>query len=90
MESLPAKGIASGASAVAMAGCALSLSVHLLALFGVYSKGILNFTMYLFTGLFPFFLLAVLAQEGLLSEFSFGDRMLRTLNPKFAHKVTWS
>lgn len=89
MTTLPAKGIASGASAIATAGCALSLSVHLLALFGVYSNLILNFGMYLVVGVFPVFFLAVLAQEGLLSKFSFRDRMLRMFNPKFAHKVIW-
>jgi hypothetical protein len=87
MTSLPGKSLARAVSTVAIAGCALSLSVHVLALIGVYSKSILNFEIGLFTGVFPVFLLAVLAQERLLTKFTFQDRMIRMLDPKFGHKV---
>jgi hypothetical protein len=89
MNALPGKSVARGMSTIAMAGCALSLSVHVLALIGVYSKYILNFGKGLFIGVFPVFFLAVLAQERLLSKFTFRDRTFRMFNPKFAHKVTW-
>lgn len=71
-----------------MAGCALSLSIHILALIGVYSKSILNFATSLLVGVLPVFFLAVLAQERLLFKFTFRDRMFRMFNPRFAHKVT--
>jgi hypothetical protein len=89
MNTLPGKSVARGVSTIAIAGCALSLSVHVLALIGVYSKSIVNFGRGLFIGVFPVFFLAVLAQERLLSKFTFRDRMFRMFNPKFAHKVTW-
>jgi len=86
MKTLPAKGVARAVSVVAMGGCALSLSVLTLALLGFHSKTLLNFQIALFVGVFPVFFLAVLAQERLLSEFSFRDRV-RMNNPEFGLKV---
>ncbi len=87
MNPLPGKRFASAVSVVAMAGCVLSLSVHVVTLLGLYSKAIFNVQIGLFLGVFGMAFFAILAQERLMSEFSFFDR-LRTLNPKFSFKVT--
>ena len=87
MNILPGKSFARGISAVAVTGCVLSLSVHLLALAGASSKSLLKLALGLLVGVFPIFFLAVLAQERLLSKFTFRDRMIRMLNPKFARRV---
>jgi hypothetical protein len=87
MMVLPAKGFARGVGVLAVAGSALSLLVHALAALGFYSRAILNFESYLFVGLFPALIIAGVAYNRLLSEFSYNDRM-RMYNPKVWLKVT--
>jgi hypothetical protein len=82
MSSLPLKGLARTLSVIALAGLALSISVHLLALLGFHSKAILKFQIGLFLGIFPMFILAYLAQERLLSELSLRERWGN-------HKLIW-
>ena len=86
MNGLPAKGLARALSAVALAGCALSICIHLIALLGFYYKAILNFQLALMFGIFPLAIPVVLAQERLLSELSFRDRMF---GRKLGYNVTW-
>jgi hypothetical protein len=87
MKPLPAKGLARSSSWVALAGCGLSLSMHALALLGFYSKEILNFQLALFVGVFPLFIPVILAQERLLSEFSFSfGEHLRLIYTKIGRK----
>ena len=74
------KTTARGLSSVALAGCALSLCVHLLSLVGFYSKAVLDFQICLCLGVFPFGLTAILAQKALLSAFptfAFSSRVAR-------------
>ena len=68
-NSLPARGLARALGAVALLECALSVSVHLIALLGFHSKGILNFQIGLTFGIFAMFIPTYLAQWLLLSEF---------------------
>jgi hypothetical protein len=68
-NSLPARGLARALSVVALVGCALSISVHLIALLGFHSEGILNFQIGLLFGIFAMFIPTYLAQESLFSEF---------------------
>jgi hypothetical protein len=86
VSSLPAKGVARALSGVDLVGCALSASVHLVALLGFHSKAILNFQIGLFLGIFLMFVPAFLAQERLLSKFSSRDRF-RMFDPRFSRKV---
>jgi hypothetical protein len=69
VNTLPAKGLARALSAVALAGCALSVAVHLIALLGFHSKALLNLQVSLFFGVFLMFVPAVLAERLLFSEF---------------------
>jgi len=69
-----------------LAGCALSVCVHLIALLGSHSQALLNFQLGLFVGVFVLFVPAYLAQERLLSEFSSRDRF-RMFDPRFSSKV---
>ncbi|MGC1341468.1 MAG: hypothetical protein WA854_04035 [Candidatus Binataceae bacterium] len=73
-------------SAAALAGFALSGAVNLISLLGFYSRPILSFQIDLVFGMFFVSLFAGLAQERLMCQFSFRDR-LRTMNPKLASKV---
>lgn len=69
MNSLPARGLARALSVVSLVGCALSVSVHLVALLGFRSKGILNFQIGLSFGIFAMFVPAFLAERLLFSGF---------------------
>jgi hypothetical protein len=73
--SLPAKGLARILIVVAFAGSALSMSVHLLILFGHYSEFLFHLQTCLFIVLFPIAIFAVSAQERLRSEFSTAEKM---------------
>jgi hypothetical protein len=86
VKSLPAKGVARALTAVALAGCSLSVCVHLIALLGSHSKALLKFQLGLFVGVFVLFVPAYLAQKRLLSEFSSRDRF-RMFDPRFSNKV---
>jgi len=86
VKSLPAKGLARALSVVALAGFALSVVVHMISMVGFHSQIFLRFQIDLFFGMFFLFLPAALAQERLLCQFSFRDR-LRTFNPKLASKL---
>jgi hypothetical protein len=77
-NSLPAKGLARALSVVALAGCALSLCINLIALLGFHSKAILNFQIDMVLGIFPMAIPTVLAQERLLSELFFLDRVRKS------------
>jgi hypothetical protein len=68
-NSLPARGLARALSVAALVGCALSVSIHLIALLGFHSQGILNFQIALTFGIFAMFIPAYLAQQWLFSEF---------------------
>ena len=74
-NSLPAKGLARALAAVSIAGCALSVCVHLIVLLGFHSKAILSFQVGLFLGIFPLGIPAFLAQERLLARWSFRERV---------------
>jgi hypothetical protein len=69
VNSLPATRLARALSVVALVGCALSVFVHLIALLGFHSKGILNFQIGLSFGIFAVFIPAFLAERLLFSEF---------------------
>jgi hypothetical protein len=86
VKSLPAKGFARALSAVALAACAMSVCVHLIALLGSHSKALLYFQLGLSFAIFGMFFPAYLAQERLLSEFSSRDRF-RMFDPRFSRKV---
>jgi hypothetical protein len=66
---LPAKGLARALSAVALAACAMSVCVHLIALLGSHSKALLNFQLGLSFGIFAMFIPVYLAERLLFSEF---------------------
>ncbi len=93
VTALPAKGLARAMGVLAMAGSALSLSVHTLAVIGIYSRAILDFESYLFVGSFPVLIFASLAYNRLLAHLPFGDRS-RIYNPivwfRVARKITGS
>ena len=78
MKSLPAKGVARALAAVSIAGCALSISVQVIALLGFHSKALLNFQIGLFLGMFPLAIPTFLAQERLLPRLPFLDRVRRS------------
>ena len=79
MKSLPAKGVARALTAVSIAGCALSILVHVIALLGFHSKALLNFQIGLFLGMVPLAAIpASLAWERLLPRLSFLDRVRRS------------
>jgi hypothetical protein len=71
---------------MALAACAMSVCIHLIALLGFHSKALLNFQLGLFLGVFVLFVPAYLAQQRLLSEFSSRDRF-RMFDPRFSSKV---
>jgi len=83
---LPAKGFARVLSNLALAGCALSVLVHLITLLGVYSKAIFNFQMGLFVAAFPMSLPILFAQSRLMSALSPGDRV-RLFDPTHNSKI---
>jgi hypothetical protein len=83
---LPAKALAHWIGVLAIAGSALSLSVHTFAALGLYSKAILGFEIYLFVVLFPILIIAGLAYNRLLAELSSTERM-RIYNPIFSLKM---
>lgn len=78
VKSLPAKGLARALSAVALAGCALSILIHVSALLGFYSKAILNFQIGLFLSMVPMGIPTFLAHERLLPKLSFRDRVKKS------------
>ena len=86
MNSLPAQGLARALSKVALAGCALSVSVHLITLLGFYSKAIFNFQMGLFVAIFPMSLPVLFAQSRLMSAVSPRDRV-RLFDPKHNSRI---
>ena len=65
-------------SSVALAGCALSVCVHLIALLGFNSKALLSFELGLFLVMFPIGIPACLAHERLLPKLSFLDRFRKS------------
>lgn len=75
MRTLPAQGAAQIVSVIAMAGCAMSLFVHALVLLGFYTAAIFRLQLPLFLGGFAMLIVACLAQEALLSQFTFAQRM---------------
>src|SRR5262245_52008527 len=68
MKDLPAKGLARALGGIAMAGCAMSLTIHVFALLGFHSKAMLHFQMALLAGIFPLALASFLAQQRLVSK----------------------
>src|SRR5260370_19615939 len=83
---LPAKGLARALSRVALVGCALSASVHLITLLGFYNKAIFDFQMGLFVAIFPMSLPALFAAQHLQSELT-ADNPFWIFNPAFRSKV---
>ena len=83
---MPAQGLARGLSKVALAGCALSVSVHLVTLLGFYSKAIFNFQMGLFAAIFPMSLPVLFAQSRLISALSPRDGV-RLFDPKHNSRI---
>ena len=83
---LPAKGFARLLSKVALVGCALSVSVHVITLLGFYSKAIFNFQMGLFVAAFPMSLPVLFAQERLMSGLSRRNRV-RLFDPKHNSRI---
>jgi hypothetical protein len=83
---LPAKGLARALSKVALVGCALSASVHLITLLGFYNKAIFKFQMGLFLAIFPMSLPALFATQRLQSELT-ARNPFWMFNPSFSSKV---
>jgi hypothetical protein len=83
---LPAKGFARLLSKVALAGCSLSVLVHLITLLGFYSKATLNFQLGLFLAIFPMSLPVLFATRRLQSELTARNRFWM-FNPRLASKA---
>src|SRR5713101_4434776 len=83
---LPARGFARVLSKVALVGCALSVSVHLVTLLGFHSKAFFNFVMDLFLGIFPMSLPALFATQRLQSELT-ARKPFWMFDPRFSSKV---
>jgi hypothetical protein len=86
VKSLPAQGFARVLSNVGLAGCALSVLVHLITLLGFYSKAILNFQLGLFLAIFPMSLPVFFAQARLMSGLPPRDRV-RLFDPKHNSRI---
>ena len=83
---LPAKGFARLLSKVALVGCALSVSVHLITLLGFCSKAIFNFQIGLVLAIFPMSLPVLFAQARLMSALTPRDRV-RLFDPKHNTRI---
>jgi hypothetical protein len=82
MKPLPARGFARALSKVALAGCAISLAVHLVSLAGFESRGLWHFQFAVFAGAILILFLAGFAQEYVRIKFGERTRGWRFLPPK--------
>jgi hypothetical protein len=86
VDYVPARGVARALTVASLAGCALSVAIHLTSLAGFYSKAIFNLQIGLIIGIFLLSLPVLVAQEILLSRVSIRDR-IRVYDWKFNSMV---